>query len=185
MLRLITIGTFCALLFSFSTLRASVCFRLSFDNLVEQSDRVVVAQLTGEGGSAWGPKKLRIFTTYHFRVTEEIAGSGPSVFTIVQPGGRVGRWEQVVRGYPRFKTDDKLVIFLRKTGHSFKVVGLSQGVFSFQKDSNGCVLLHQELNGLSLVSSPKQPPTYGRSMVTEPTLARKRIRELWQKKKAP
>ncbi len=184
MLRLSYIGFLVVMLILPVMAEASVCLRLSFDNLVDQADWVVVAHLETEGVSVWGPKHLRIFTTYRFKVTEQIAGTGPEVFTIVQPGGRMGHWQQIVKGYPSFQKSVPVMMFLRQKGASFQVVGLSQGLFSFRKDELGQEVLHQETQGLSLVVPNGYATSHDQNMVLTPAFAKKKIKELWRAKEA-
>ena len=47
---------------------ASAAQRLSFEQLVTDSDRVVVAKMVEQSPSWWGPKKHRIYTAYTFEV---------------------------------------------------------------------------------------------------------------------
>jgi len=130
--------------------------------LVSFSDRVVVARLDAPGKSAWGPKRMRIYTTFTFEVEEDVAGRGPSRVTIVQPGGRVGHLAQITQGYPSFKVGDRLLLFLRRSQAAYRVVGLSQGVFDFHIN-NGRKIVAQKIEGLSFIDDAGHPLLFERA----------------------
>lgn len=151
---------------------ASSAFRLSFDQLVSESDRVVAATVTGRS-SAWASDNRRIYTTFTFETREDIAGNGPGRFVIVQPGGRVGRWAQITHGYPTFKAGDRVILFLQKAVAGYQVVGMSQGVFGFYTDEHNDVI-HQKIEGLHFPGGHDWP------MVLDRAEACRRIRLLFQ-----
>jgi hypothetical protein len=157
--------------------RASAALRLSFEGLVLEADRVTVARVVSVGKSYWGPKRLRIYTRYTFEVESDIAGNGPQHFEIIQPGGRVGRLSQRTEGYPTFRREDRLLMFLRKRDDGYRVVGLSQGVFGFHRDGTR-ELVYQRLEGLSF------PGNHGRPLILERPEAEAQIRTSWGKRKA-
>lgn len=135
---------------------ASAAKRLSLSQLVSGSDRVVVARLDAPGTSAWGPDRMRIYTTFTFEVEEDVAGSGPNQVTIVQPGGRVGHLAQKTQGYPSFKAGNRLLLFLVHKQTAYRVVGLSQGVFAFHSQGEQ-VIVAQRIEGLSFVDDAGHP----------------------------
>lgn len=157
--------------------RASAALRLSFAELVQGADRVTVARVVSVGKSYWGPRRMRIYTSYSFEVESDIAGDGPRRFTIVQPGGRVGRLSQRTQGYPTFRHDDRMLMFLRKRERGYRVVGLSQGVFGFHRDGTR-ELVYQRLEGLSFPGDP------GRPLILERPAAEAQIKTSWGKRKA-
>jgi len=169
-------GLFLYFTLSSGQLWSSAAMRLSLAQLVDSADRVVVAKLVKPGVSQWGPNQRRIYTTYQFTVSEEVAGSGPKTFTIRQPGGRVGRLAQRTDGYPTFALGSERLMFVKRATEHFRVVGLSQGVFGFHQDQKWEVV-HQLLEGLSF------PGDHGRPLVLEKKQAFGRIRSLWQEKK--
>lgn len=158
-------------------LLASVARRLTFDQLVQASDRVVEATLA-ERSSAWASDGRRIYTTFTFETGSNIAGSGPGRFTVVQPGGRVGRWAQVTHGYPTFREGDRVVLFLEKAGQDYQIVGMSQGVFGYYVDESNDVI-HQKLEGLDF------PKDQGWPLVLDRLEAFERIRTLFSLRPTP
>jgi hypothetical protein len=154
-------------------LLASSALRLSFDDLVRESDRVVEATVTGRQ-SAWASDNRRIYTTFTFETHSDIAGTGPARFVVIQPGGQVGRLAQITHGYPAFNRGDRVVLFLRKVVKGYDVIGLSQGVFGFHRD-----VIHQKLEGLDF------PGDHGRPIVLDRREAFDRIRRVFAERRAP
>lgn len=158
-------------------LLASSALRLSFDELVRESDRVVEATVTGRH-SAWASDNRRIYTTFTFEAHSEIAGSGPSRFIVIQPGGQVGRLAQIIHGYPTFQVGDRVVLFLEEVVKGYQVIGLSQGVFGFYQDDSNDVI-HQKLEGLHF------PGNNGWPIVMDRREALDRIRKIFDERHAP
>jgi hypothetical protein len=158
-------------------LLASTALRLTFEQLVTEADRVVEATLA-ESSSEWASDRRRIYTTFTFDADNNIAGKGPRRFKVVQPGGRVGRWTQIVHGYPRFKQGDRVVLFLEEVNREYRVVGMCQGVFGYFKDDANDVI-HQKLEGLHF------PGDHGWPIVLDRPEAFERVRTLFAKRKAP
>jgi len=158
-------------------LLASSALRLSFDQLVLESDRVVEATVTGRS-SAWASDNRRIYTTFTFETHNDIAGNGPSKFVVIQPGGRVGRLAQITHGYPNFKEGDRVILFLEEVVKGYQVIGLSQGVFGFYQDESNDVI-HQKLQGLSF------PGNNGWPIVMDRREAFDRIRRVFKERHAP
>ena len=74
----------------------------------------------------------RIHTWNQLHVGSIIHGATPtSSIQVRHLGGSVGDYQLPLPGAPRFEPGDHVLLFLRQDpiGHSFHVVGLSQGVF--------------------------------------------------------
>ena len=158
-------------------LLASSALRLTFDQLVIESDRVVEATVTGRT-SAWASDNRRIYTTFTFETRSDIAGTGPGGFAVVQPGGQVGRWAQITHGYPNFRKGDRVIMFLEEVNRGYRVVGLCQGVFGYFADDSNDVI-HQKLEGLHF------PDDHGWPIVMDRQEAFKRIRTLFAQRRVP
>ncbi|MBN2493149.1 MAG: hypothetical protein JXR96_01055 [Deltaproteobacteria bacterium] len=173
MKRYLTLTSWLAVALLGSVALGSVAVRLSFEQLVQQSDRVVVARVQ-KCESAWGPEHRLIHTTCSFDVEQEVAGAGAKRFQIVQPGGAVGRLAQRTHGYPTFREGQAgLLLFLHRSEHGFRVVGLSQGVFFLHRDA-GRQLAIQRLEGLDFLKDD------GRPLILTAAEAFARIRALWK-----
>ena len=158
-------------------LLASSALRLSFDDLVRESDRVVEAKLIARH-SAWASDNRRIYTSFTFETNSDIAGSGPARFIVIQPGGQVGRLAQITHGYPTFNKGDRVILFLGKVVKGYDVIGLSQGVFGFYQDEDNDVI-HQKLEGLHF------PNDHGWPIVLDRREAFERIRKVYDERRAP
>ena len=169
---IILLGVVLALSTQIDMVRASVALRLSVEELAQDADRVTIARVVSIGKSYWGPKHLRIYTEYTFESEKDIAGTGEKRFTIVQPGGRVGRLSQRTDGFPTFQKDVRLILFLRKQESRYRVVGLSQGVFGFHLDGSREIAF-QRLEGLSF------PGNHGRPMLFDLPDLETRIKTTW------
>jgi hypothetical protein len=156
---------------------ASSARRLTFDELIIGSDRVVEATVTGVG-SAWASDNRRIYTTFTFETQSEVAGTGEKRFDVVQPGGKVGRWAQITHGYLNFKKGDRVVLFLEAVPRGYRVVGLCQGVFGYFTDESNDAI-HQKLVGLHF------PDDHGWPMVMDRLQAFEHIRTLFAKRRTP
>ncbi len=156
---------------------ASSARRLTFDELIIASDRVVEATVTGEI-AAWASDNRRIYTTFTFETQSNIAGTGDKRFDVVQPGGKVGRWAQITHGYPNLRKGDRVILFLEEVPRGYRVVGLCQGVFGYFTDKSNDVI-HQKLEGLHF------PKDHGWPMVMDRLQAFERIRTLFAKRRAP
>jgi hypothetical protein len=154
---------FVVLLFLPIVSQASTAIRLSLDQLVSGSTRVVVAKLNKPKESFWGPNKMRIYSMYTFEVQEELVGKGTKQIVVIQPGGRVGDIAQRTDGYSRFEEGQENLLFLKENKAisvgpimAYRVVGMSQGVFGFKKELDKTVLF-QKIEGLHFPNSDGQP----------------------------
>lgn len=114
-------------------LGAVIMRALSLDELVESSDRVVVATVLSNE-SRWNDEHTRIYTYTTVRVEEYLKGSGAAGDTLVirTLGGAVGETGLHVEGAPVFRAGDKEVIFLTAAAPGEETVGVkgwNQGRF--------------------------------------------------------
>ena len=113
-------------------LGAVIMRALSLDELVESSDRVVVATVLSNE-SRWNDEHTRIYTYTTVRVEEYLKGSGAAGDTLVirTLGGAVGEMGLHIEGAPAFRPNDKEVIFLFSApgASELGVQGWNQGRF--------------------------------------------------------
>jgi hypothetical protein len=124
-------------LFGARTAAASQVLAMDLAQLTQESQRVVVGEVTSVR-SAWDAKHERIFTTVEVRVQEAWKGAMPSggVLTIVQPGGVAEGIEMRVHGMPTFTVGERSVLFLRgAAGQPVAVTGMGQGKRGLHFDS--------------------------------------------------
>jgi hypothetical protein len=71
-------------------------------------------------------------------VSEFFKGRVSSPVTLVVPGGRMGRYQSIVVGAPRFERGQSVVVFLGwEESASPYLVGFSQGLFRVVRDGAG------------------------------------------------
>jgi len=110
---------------------ASIVIPMTLKNLTEQADLIVMG-ISSEITSVWDSERKNIHTYITlvpercFKVTE-----CPAQIKIRQLGGTVDGVTMIVKGGPRFRKNEKVVLFLEKTSSTYyRVIGLSQGKLS-------------------------------------------------------
>ncbi len=146
--------------------RASLAVRLGLDDLVKGASRIVAVRCLGAARTFTSPDGKRIFTQFDFEAEEELAGSGPRHFSIVQPGGTFGRVRQKTWGYPEFGAGERLVLFLADSERGPRVMGVGQGVFVWE-DTEAGRFLWQRLEGLSFSNGSRAPLRFSLSELRE------------------
>lgn len=119
--------------------RASVVQALNLDELVSESDRILVGRVLFAESFQDGDG--RILTWYRLEVERELgkAQLEPEAEVIVQVlGGAVGDLGMRVEGEPRFQIGERAVVFVRAGGPvAFRPVGMAQGVMRIRNDVDG------------------------------------------------
>ncbi len=132
--------------------RATVTMALELEQLVAQSDVIVVATTLG-WQSRWGSRN-RIVTDVTLRVEESIKGRYHVNDTLVvtRLGGAIGDLGMRVEGVAAFYKGQKALVFLRQVPElgEYRVVGMSQGVLHF-RETEGQIGVGPEDNELALV----------------------------------
>jgi len=105
--------------------QASLLTTMSLRELVDASDRIVVARVVSVQ-AAWDPSHHKILSTIDVDIEETWKGEPVGRTRLVQPGGTVGEIEMSVGGTPRFSPGEKAVLFLHGRARP-QVVGMSQG----------------------------------------------------------
>jgi len=157
------------------TARSSMAIRLSFEQLAQRAQRVVVSRVIASQ-SEWDGSHRRIFTRTEIEVEEEVAGQGPRRFTLVQPGGTVENLTQRTFGLASFQPGEKVMLFLAGQDKSPHVIGLSQGVF----DLTGAGQQEQLVQRLDQLSFPHD---HGQPMIFSKKTAVEQIRTIFLKRK--
>lgn len=146
--------------------RASVVLALDLDDLVGQSDEIVVAEVLGQAAS-WSGR--RIVTDVRLRVEETLHGRSSVASTIVvrRLGGNVGDVGMRVEGEPSFSVGERVLLFLRRTSAGLRVVGMSQGAMRLlpgdpvmvEPGGSGLALVRRNTEGtLTDVDAPQARP---------------------------
>ena len=132
--------------------KASVMLALDLDQLVANSEIIVVATTLG-WKSRWDARN-RIVTDVTLRVEESIKGKykAKDQLVVTRLGGEIGNLGMRVEGAEVFYKDKKAIVFLREVPAlgELRVVGMSQGVFHYREEE-GQTLVGPEDTDLALV----------------------------------
>jgi len=113
---------------------ASTVLAATVEELTRTADLVVRGTVEGRE-SRFAPGGRRIFTTLRVRPAAVWKGSAGGVVEVTIPGGVVGDIGQRVSGVAAFDDGEEVVLFLRRAGPAFGVMGLSQGKFRVEGDT--------------------------------------------------
>ena len=120
------------------SLPATTLQKLSLDDMIQQSSRVVRARVTGARTALRGAD---IFTFYQIQVIENWKSDGPQLEVAV-PGGAARGVRQTVAGAPQLQVGEEYVLFLWTSRSGLtQVMGLGQGLFSVKADASGTMML--------------------------------------------
>jgi len=106
---------------------ASTFLAATPEELVAQSDAVVQGRVL-QVDSFWSPSGRLIVTEAMVQVEEAVTGRAPSVVVLRTAGGTVGGYTIQAHGFPEFKVNDRLLLFIRN-GEPGNVVGYRQGQY--------------------------------------------------------
>ncbi len=125
--------------------------RLSLDALVGRADRVVVGTVTAKR-SAYNSQG-RIYTDATIRVEKTVRGLATQTLTIRTAGGVVGHIGMRVVGAPSLAVGERVLAFTERRGNARYIVGMRQGLFRIQKNSEGQTIVRRSLSGLSFAKT--------------------------------
>ena len=114
---------------------------LSFEQLVNKSSLVVLARVIDVRGEfiANGRGIESIVTV---SVMKELKGGSGDTLQFTVPGGRAGRYLNLIPGAPAFASGDLAVIFLTARGAHLPITtGLTQGVYRVQRGSGEMMVM--------------------------------------------
>ena len=119
-------------LFSIQTAHAAQVISLSFNQLVDRADVIVLGQVTDLIAERpdHNPKRIRTRVTVAVQEVLKWKGEVPVAkgINVYVPGGEVGRYGQKVPGAPRLEKGDGVLLHLRFNHRGeLQVVGLAQG----------------------------------------------------------
>lgn len=120
---------------------ASTIERLSMEEMIAKSTRIVRGKIAGSEGVRRGGM---IYTDYTFQVTESLKGTAAGTLRLSVPGGSVGLARQSFAGTPKLTSGEEYVVFVwtsRSGVHH--IIGLSQGLFTAGLNSAGEVVLRR------------------------------------------
>lgn len=114
---------------------------LSFEQLVRESASVVYGRVI-DVRSQWTEDRRFIESVVSIEVLRDMKGTARETMSFTTPGGRVGRYVNVIPGTPSYTAGDTAVFFLTSRGPRLPVTtGLTQGVYRVQRDAASGALL--------------------------------------------
>ena len=148
---------FCLVALCLSSLRATTVIPPTFDELVNDADTIFEGTVTGTRSEWTGEGADRHIETYvTFKVEDAIKGSLGGEYTIRMLGGTVDGHTMEVTDAPRFKVDDRDILFVTNNGTQFiPLVGIMHGRFHVQPDENGGVEKVAKDNGATVADLAK------------------------------
>jgi hypothetical protein len=132
----------------------------SFDRLVNRSDYIVRATVTGiKSERDPSGNNRKIHTEIQLQVHEAIAGTPPGNVALRMLGGRVGDDELVIEDAPRFEVGDTGFFFIRGNGRLMvPLVAMMHGFYPVTKDAGGREHVQRsDRSALRHVSEVEQP----------------------------
>ena len=135
-------------------LGATTLLQLNLNDLITLSTGIVRAKVTGVRTDYRGAD---IYTYYQLLVSEDWRASGltpttPTQIEVAVPGGAARGVRQTVAGAPSMTVGQEYVVFLWTSRSGLtQVIGLSQGLFLVETDSNGNAVLVRPGTGEPMV----------------------------------
>jgi len=119
--------------------RATTVIPPTFDELVTDADTIFEGTVTRLHSEWTGQGAERHIVTYvTFKIEDAIKGTPGAEYTIRMFGGTVDGQTMEVTDAPRFKVDDRDILFVTHNGTQFiPLVGIMHGRFHVQPDENG------------------------------------------------
>jgi hypothetical protein len=115
--------------------------RLSFEELVSRSAVVALARVIAVRGEFIGAGR-GIESVVTASVLKGFKGIAGETMQFTVPGGRAGRYLNVIPGAPTFTAGDVAVIFLTSRGARLPMTtGLTQGVYRIQRGSGEMMVM--------------------------------------------
>jgi hypothetical protein len=106
---------------------------LTFEQLVNRSALVVLARVIDVRGELIADGR-GIESVVTASVLKELKGASSDTLQFTVPGGRAGRYLNLIPGAPTFTSGDLAVVFLTARGARLPVTtGLTQGVYRVQR----------------------------------------------------
>jgi len=138
------------------SVRATTVIPPTFDQLVTDAEFIFQGTVT-EVRSQWtgAGAERHIMTNVTFQIEDSIKGAAGKSYTIQMLGGTVDGETMEVSDAPRFKVDDRDILFVEHNGTQFvPLVGIMHGRFHVQTDAAGHDVVAKD-NGALLADAAK------------------------------
>lgn len=115
---------------------ATTVIRLSFEQLVNESQAVVYGRVT-DVRAQWTADRRFIESVVTVDVLRDMKGTARESIAFTVPGGQVGRYLNVIPGAPTLASGDLAVFFLTARGARLPVTtGFTQGIYRVRRDGS-------------------------------------------------
>jgi len=117
--------------------------------LSDYAGQVVAGNVTAVR-SYWADEPRRIESEVTIENVRYLKGTLPdskATFTLIVPGGKVDDWQMQIGCAPTFAVGQRWVLFLLPSYKTFPVVGLHQGAFRIESDSEGTARVYDASGG--------------------------------------
>ena len=142
---------------------ATTAKNLTLSDLVKDSNLITIGKITNLKYT-YDKDKGMVYTIYTLEVTDSLKGTSPRQIKIKLPGGTYKGVVQVVSGTPKIKIGEKAVLFLTKWNDIWTPVGLAQGVFFINQDTNN---IFRRMNKLRLIGKTSHFPSTLKDLKTK------------------
>lgn len=131
---------------------ASTFLKMTQKDLVRDSAAVIQGQVI-KVSSFWDPTGRIVMTEALVRVEEKVLGDAPSVVVVRTFGGTVGNFTVEAHGFPKFQTNEHLLLYLEpEQDGASRVAGYQQGQFRVVRDKAGVELAIPAVDGANIVT---------------------------------
>ena len=121
------------ILFVVTPVVSALMAKMSVEDLTKEADVIIIGDIK-EVESRWNFWRTEIHTYSTVSVEKYIKGTGSERLTIITRGGTVGDLVAEVEDTPVFAKNEKVLVFLKKTGREFSVAGWVQGKYVVEND---------------------------------------------------
>ncbi|HVP13360.1 MAG TPA: hypothetical protein VMV94_19455 [Phycisphaerae bacterium] len=129
--------------------RADGVIPLTLDTMADYAGQVITGEVVSVR-SYWAENPRRIESEVTLQNVDYLKGrlsDSKSTFKLIVPGGKVGDWQMQIGCAPTFATGQRWVLFLLPVYKTFPVVGLHQGAFRVEPDTEGVARVYDASGG--------------------------------------
>lgn len=147
---------------------ASTFIHMTQKDLVRDAASVVQGRVISTS-SYWNPTGQVIVTDAMLQVEDAVLGNAPTVVVVRTFGGTVGGYTIEAHGFPKFRVNERLLLFLEpETEGAARVAGYQQGQYRIVTDKSGAeIAVPTYEGGASFVTRDGSRPAAAKSLPLE------------------
>jgi hypothetical protein len=137
---------------------ASTFLAMNQDELIRDSAAVIEGKVL-QINSFWDPTGTLVLSEALIEVQDKVFGDVPSVVIVQTAGGKVGDFFVEAHGFPKFRVNEKVLLFLEPEQEgTMRVAGYQQGQFRIRQDkARGAVAVPALDLGANLLTKDGRP----------------------------